>query len=60
MQPGGDPALFCFVDFKSPAHAATAKDALQGKMIIALLKLCSFLKILSFFALFANKTDVKS
>lgn len=26
----GDPLVLCFVDFKSPAEAATAKDALQG------------------------------
>ncbi|KAK2390767.1 RNA-binding protein [Trifolium repens] len=29
-QPGGDPLLLCFVDFVSPAHAATAMDALHG------------------------------
>lgn len=29
-QPGGDPLVLCFVDFASPAHAATAMDALQG------------------------------
>ncbi|XVE58319.1 hypothetical protein DITRI_Ditri04bG0160700 [Diplodiscus trichospermus] len=28
--PGGDPLMLCFVDFVSPAHAATAMDALQG------------------------------
>ncbi|XP_047971396.1 RNA-binding protein 1-like [Salvia hispanica] len=28
--PGGDPVVLCFVDFESPAHAATAMDALQG------------------------------
>ncbi|XP_051121161.1 nuclear speckle RNA-binding protein A-like [Andrographis paniculata] len=28
--PGGDPLVLCFVDFQSPAHAATAMDALQG------------------------------
>ncbi|XP_004502693.1 RNA-binding protein 2-like isoform X2 [Cicer arietinum] len=28
-QPGGDPLLLCFVDFLSPAHAATAMDALH-------------------------------
>ncbi|KAI9156252.1 hypothetical protein LWI28_002997 [Acer negundo] len=28
--PGGDPLILCFVDFVSPAHAATALDALQG------------------------------
>ncbi|KAL0321579.1 UNVERIFIED_CONTAM: RNA-binding protein 1 [Sesamum calycinum] len=28
--PGGDPLVLCFVDFESPAHAATAMDALQG------------------------------
>ncbi|KAL9432765.1 hypothetical protein AB3S75_027730 [Citrus x aurantiifolia] len=28
--PGGDPLILCFVDFVSPAHAATAMDALQG------------------------------
>ncbi|KAG9155790.1 hypothetical protein Leryth_004050 [Lithospermum erythrorhizon] len=27
---GGDPLVLCFVDFESPAHAATAMDALQG------------------------------
>ncbi|XP_052210048.1 RNA-binding protein 1-like [Diospyros lotus] len=27
---GGDPLVLCFVDFVSPAHAATAMDALQG------------------------------
>ncbi|KAM7268343.1 hypothetical protein ACFE04_010509 [Oxalis oulophora] len=26
---GGDPLILCFVDFVSPAHAATAMDALQ-------------------------------
>lgn len=30
MQPGGDPLVLCFVDFESPAHAASVKDALQG------------------------------
>ncbi|TXG48568.1 hypothetical protein EZV62_024443 [Acer yangbiense] len=29
--PGGDPLILCFVDFVSPAHAATALDALQGE-----------------------------
>nr|GLL28257.1 RNA-binding protein 2-like isoform X1 [Ipomoea trifida] len=29
-RPDGDPLVFCFVDFASPAHAATAMDALQG------------------------------
>ncbi|XP_051121814.1 protein MATERNALLY EXPRESSED GENE 5-like isoform X4 [Andrographis paniculata] len=29
--PGGDPLVLCFVDFQSPAHAATAMDALQGR-----------------------------
>lgn len=33
MQPGGDPLVLCFVDFVSPAHAATAMDALQGELI---------------------------
>lgn len=28
--PGGEPLVLCFVDFVSPAHAATAMDALQG------------------------------
>ncbi|XP_052184135.1 protein MATERNALLY EXPRESSED GENE 5-like isoform X2 [Diospyros lotus] len=27
---GGEPLVLCFVDFVSPAHAATAMDALQG------------------------------
>ncbi|XP_030532339.1 RNA-binding protein 2-like [Rhodamnia argentea] len=29
-QTGKNPVTLCFVDFASPAHAATAKDALQG------------------------------
>ncbi|KAL3754224.1 hypothetical protein ACJRO7_001461 [Eucalyptus globulus] len=29
-QTGKNPVMLCFVDFASPAHAATAKDALQG------------------------------
>ncbi|KAK4362888.1 hypothetical protein RND71_018129 [Anisodus tanguticus] len=28
--PGGNPLVLCFVDFVSPAHAATAMDTLQG------------------------------
>ncbi|KAL6503930.1 hypothetical protein OROGR_025853 [Orobanche gracilis] len=28
--PGGEPLVLCFVDFQSPAHAATAMDAIQG------------------------------
>lgn len=28
--PGGHPFVLCFVDFVSPAHAATAMDTLQG------------------------------
>jgi len=32
VQPGGDPLVLCFVDFLSPAHAATAMDALQGEL----------------------------
>ncbi|KAI3457972.1 hypothetical protein Pfo_014635 [Paulownia fortunei] len=35
--PGGDPLVLCFVDFQSPAHAATAMDALQ-----VLLPLCTW------------------
>ncbi|KAF8413371.1 hypothetical protein HHK36_001352 [Tetracentron sinense] len=27
---GGEPLVLCFVDFATPAHAATAMDALQG------------------------------
>ncbi|KAG8381108.1 hypothetical protein BUALT_Bualt06G0088100 [Buddleja alternifolia] len=27
--PGGDPLVLCFVDFQSPAHAATTMDAIQ-------------------------------
>ncbi|KAE8701644.1 MEG5 [Hibiscus syriacus] len=30
---GGDPVILCFVDFSSPACAATAKSALQGYKI---------------------------
>ncbi|VFQ63643.1 unnamed protein product [Cuscuta campestris] len=29
-RPDGEPLVFCFVDFATPAHAATAKEALQG------------------------------
>lgn len=32
LQSGGDPLVLCFVDFVSPAHAATAMDALQGEL----------------------------
>nr|XP_033512242.1 RNA-binding protein 2-like isoform X2 [Nicotiana tomentosiformis] len=32
--PGGHPLVLCFVDFVSPAHAATAMDALQGELSI--------------------------
>lgn len=32
LQAGGDPLILCFVDFVSPAHAATAMDALQGQI----------------------------
>ncbi|XP_037492684.1 RNA-binding protein 2 isoform X2 [Jatropha curcas] len=32
-RPGGDPLVLCFVDFLSPAHAATAMDALQGLLL---------------------------
>ncbi|KAH9780223.1 hypothetical protein KPL71_008005 [Citrus sinensis] len=34
-EPGGDPLILCFVDFVSPAHAATAMDALQGREKLA-------------------------
>ena len=37
MQSGGDPLVLCFVDFLSPAHAATAMDALQGKLDVFIL-----------------------
>lgn len=36
LQPGGDPLVLCFVDFVSPAHAATAMDALQGELTFSL------------------------
>lgn len=32
MQSKGDALVLCFVDFLSPAHAATAMDALQGEL----------------------------
>ncbi|XP_059628992.1 RNA-binding protein 2-like isoform X2 [Cornus florida] len=32
---GGDPLVLCFVDFASPAHAATAMDALQGRCCVS-------------------------
>ncbi|KAK6117745.1 hypothetical protein DH2020_048534 [Rehmannia glutinosa] len=35
--PGGDPLVLCFVDFQSPAHAATAMDALQEVNLILVL-----------------------
>lgn len=37
MQPGGDPLVLCFVDFASPAHAATAMEALQGKICFSII-----------------------
>ncbi|KAH9780227.1 hypothetical protein KPL71_008005 [Citrus sinensis] len=44
--PGGDPLILCFVDFVSPAHAATAMDALQGQSnIIFLSNLVVFYQI---------------
>ncbi|KAG2257262.1 hypothetical protein Bca4012_094437 [Brassica carinata] len=30
MQRNGDPIVLCFVDFETPACAATARNALQG------------------------------
>lgn len=46
LQPGGDPLILCFVDFVSPAHAATAMDALQGQSnIICLSNLVVFYQI---------------
>lgn len=33
MQRGGDPLIFCFVDFANPACAATAMGALQGILL---------------------------
>lgn len=46
LQPGGDPLILCFVDFVSPAHAATAMDALQGQSnIIFLSNLVVFYQI---------------
>lgn len=39
MQRGGDPLIFCFVDFADPACAATAMGALQGDFIACLLVL---------------------
>lgn len=42
MQPGGDPLILCFVDFVSPAHAATAMDALQGDFYLS----CNLLQVL--------------
>lgn len=52
MQPGRDPVVLGFVDFVSPAHAATAMDALQGVLaaliinfftvVFWLLNICTF------------------
>lgn len=36
MQRGGDPIILCFVDFESPACAATAMSALQGDLFFHL------------------------
>jgi hypothetical protein len=40
VQPGGEPLVLCFVDFMSPAHAATAMDALQGELTISFQFFC--------------------
>jgi hypothetical protein len=34
MQKEGSTHILCFVDFASPAHAAVALDALQGKFLL--------------------------
>ena len=58
MQPGGDPLVLCFVDFLSPAHAATAMDALQGEIMMHFHcgvldpsggRFCKLLTIITFF-----------
>lgn len=40
MQSGGDPLVLCFVDFLSPAHAATAMDAYKVMLARYLIFLC--------------------
>lgn len=61
MQPGRDPVVLGFVDFVSPAHAATAMDALQGVLASALIfNLFAFvfwlLNICTFFPLLTEVT----
>lgn len=50
MQPGRDPVVLGFVDFVSPAHAATAMDALQGVLASALIFNLFAVKHLHFFS----------
>ena len=45
MQSGSDLFVLCFVDFLSPAHAATALDALQGELVEVFLLFVSTLYI---------------
>ena len=56
VQPGGDPLVLCFVDFLSPAHAATAMEALQGKVsysfMLEMTSSCMSWKILCSLSLF--------
>ena len=62
MQPGGDPLVLCFVDFVSPAHAATAMDALQGELInscnyfldLCSVSVCKLLAIVACFLLYVQ------
>lgn len=59
MQPGRDSVVLGFVDFVSPAHAATAMDALQGVLASALIinLIALFLWLLNF-AQFCLLTDI--
>ncbi|KAH1255641.1 RNA-binding protein 1 [Glycine max] len=56
VSPGGDPLVLCFVDFLSPAHAATAMEALQGKVsysfMLEMTSSCMSWKILCSLSLF--------
>ncbi|KAG6410065.1 hypothetical protein SASPL_128113 [Salvia splendens] len=59
--PGGDPVVLCFVDFESPAHAATAMDALQGQsahdlLIFPVYNLCISANVLEVITRY-NKLD---
>lgn len=47
MQKEGSTHILCFVDFASPAHAAVALDALQGKFLLCELHLIIIFSLLT-------------